>query len=83
MKQLTKEEAIEFYEAGKWAHLSFTEITVFQLNQERICMPPHIFFEALSGFLTYDEFKGGEILMDSVKERLNKRFSKILEEMSK
>ncbi len=45
--QLTREQAIEFAEAGKWEAMSFRERAEFQLEQDLMCMPFDKFHEAV------------------------------------
>jgi hypothetical protein len=46
MKQLTKEEAIEFYESGKWEDWPDRALVGFQLFQRRLCIPFEVFHAA-------------------------------------
>jgi len=46
MKQLTKEEAIEFYESGKWKEMSPEELFEFQIQQRYLAVPFDKFHEA-------------------------------------
>lgn len=45
--QLTKKEAIDFYDSKKWDFMTFKEKVDFQLFQDRLCMPFAIFHEAM------------------------------------
>ena len=47
MKQLSKEEAIEFYESDKWKEWPARAIAGFQLFQEKLCVPFDVFHEAI------------------------------------
>lgn len=47
MKQLTKEQAIEFFENESYKDMSYREIAEFQINQQKLCMPFGIFHEAV------------------------------------
>ena len=47
MKQLSKEEAIEFYEGGKWKDWPKRAIAGFQLYQKLLCVPFSVFHEAI------------------------------------
>jgi hypothetical protein len=48
MKQLSRVEAIEFFESEVWKDMSHRQIAGFQLFQELLCLPINIFMEALS-----------------------------------
>ena len=68
MRQITKEEAGEFYESGKWKELTDEEIVQMQLFQDRLCMPWGRFQEAVEKVLdrpvsTY-EFARADMLRD-------------------
>lgn len=47
VEQLTKEEAIEFHDSGKWKEMSFKQKAVLQMSQEKPCMPFDVFHEAV------------------------------------
>ena len=47
MKQLTKDQAIQFFDTKSWEALSFEERAKFQISQERLCMPFGVFHEAV------------------------------------
>ena len=47
MKQLTKEEAIAFYENKLYEKMSAKERAQFQLVQDKLCMPFDVFHEAV------------------------------------
>jgi len=50
-KELTREQAIALVESGWWKEKSAEEIVRFQLFTERLCMPFHLFHEALESAL--------------------------------
>lgn len=47
MKQLTKKQALAFYENKLYAGLTKRQIAEFQLEQQRLCVPFEIFHEAM------------------------------------
>lgn len=47
MKQLSKDEAIIFYNNNLWEPLSFRQRAEFQIKQDRLCMPFDKFHEAI------------------------------------
>ena len=49
--QLTKEQAIAFYENRLWENMSYEERTKFQMVQDRLCMPFGVFHEAITKYL--------------------------------
>lgn len=51
MRQLTKQEAIEIYDAGHWKNWSDKEIVDAQLFQYRLCVPFGVFQGALTRVL--------------------------------
>ena len=38
-KQLTKEQAIEFHDSGAWKNMGDKEKALFQMEQDKLCMP--------------------------------------------
>jgi hypothetical protein len=44
---MTREEAIAFGEAKKWEPMTLRERAVFQMQEERLCMPFSVFHEAV------------------------------------
>lgn len=47
MKQLTKDQAINFAESKAFSNMSYREIAEFQINQKKLCMPFSIFHKAV------------------------------------
>jgi len=47
MEQLTKEQAIEFYDSGAWKNMTSKERAAFQLEQDLLCMPFGEFHKAV------------------------------------
>lgn len=47
MKQLTEEQAIQLADSKAYEAMSHRERAVFQMNQDRLCMPFDIFHEAV------------------------------------
>lgn len=46
-KQLSKSEAIEYFDNKKWEGLDYREIATFQMRQKRLCIPFSVFHEAV------------------------------------
>jgi len=46
-RQLTKQEAIQFFESDGWETMTFAERAHFQANQKFLCMPLTVFHEAV------------------------------------
>lgn len=44
---MTKEEAIKLYESKFWEPMSFDERAMFQLWEDKLCMPFDVFHEAI------------------------------------
>ena len=44
---MTEEQAIAFYESGAWQRMDDYQISVFQLSEERMCIPFRIFHKAV------------------------------------
>ncbi len=51
MQQLTKEQAIRFYESGVWQDMSAQEKVEMQLFQDRLAMPFGEFLQAMESVL--------------------------------
>ena len=47
MKQLSEQEAISFYNDKLYEKMSDKEKAIFQLTQDRLCMPFEVFHEAI------------------------------------
>lgn len=47
IKQLTKQEAINFYDGKLYEYMSDREKAIFQITQDRLCMPFDVFHEAV------------------------------------
>jgi len=47
MKQLTKEEAIVFYDSQVWKEWTPRQIAEFQMEQDLLCVPFGVFHEAI------------------------------------
>lgn len=45
--QFTEDQAIEFYDNELWKEMSYLDRALFQINQERLCMPFGVFHEAV------------------------------------
>jgi hypothetical protein len=51
MQQLTKEQAVDFYNKGDWKSWTHEEIVKFQLFQEKLCMDFSRFHQAMEAVL--------------------------------
>lgn len=47
IKKLTEEQATKLYESNFWMKINFRERVLFQLLEDRLCMPFYIFHEAV------------------------------------
>jgi hypothetical protein len=84
MRQLTKEQAIKFFESGVWKTWTDEEIVKFQLFQTRLCMDFSRFHEAMEKILNRPIFSHEFAYADVLKkEYLNSKeaptFGEILE----
>lgn len=50
-RQLTRDEAVALYESGKWKTWPAAELAVFQLQQDRLCVPFDAFHGAVEKLL--------------------------------
>ena len=48
MKQLSRDEAIDFAESEYWRTLTAAQIAHFQINQDKLCMPFERFHKAMT-----------------------------------
>ena len=74
-KQLSKEEAIEFYESGTWKNMPDYEKVKLQLYQERLCMPFDVFHAAVEAALGHSVFTHEFAEIDKIRaefERVQK-----------
>jgi hypothetical protein len=44
---MTQDEAIKLYESGFWEAMSFRDRAIFQMFEDRLCMPFSVFHEAI------------------------------------
>ena len=44
---MTKEEAIKLHDSGFWEDMTHEQRAMFQMNEERLCMPFSVFHEAV------------------------------------
>lgn len=51
MQQLTKEQAIAFYNGGEWKDWTDEQIVRFQLYQDLVCLPFDRFHQAIEAVL--------------------------------
>jgi hypothetical protein len=67
MEQLSRAAAKELFVSGFWEGMSAREIALFQLSQERLCIPFGVFHEAteeaLGRSVWSHEFAKGDLLM--------------------
>lgn len=47
VKQLTKEEAIAFDDNKLWEDMDYKQRAIFQMQQDRLCMPFDVFHESI------------------------------------
>ena len=67
MGQLTKEQAIIFYNNKSYEHMTMRDIAAFQLDQDRLCVPFSLFHEALEKTLNRPVYT--HELLDKVRLR--------------
>jgi hypothetical protein len=72
---LTREQAIELSETGFWETMSFRDRAMFQMFEERLCMPFDVFHEAVEKSLGRPVFthEFGLAREDLEKELLGER----------
>ena len=51
LKQLSKEQAVKLYETEFWVHTSEKDLALFQITQDKLCMPFGIFHKAIENTL--------------------------------
>jgi len=70
MKQLTREQAIEFGQAGVWRTWTPEQRGVFQLFQEMICIPPETLKEDIEAALgrPIQTFELGSMGLDALRD---------------
>lgn len=56
MNQLTREEAIAFHDEKRWEGMSHLDRALFQMEQEKLCMPFSVFHESTEKALGYSVF---------------------------
>ena len=82
MRQLTKEQAIKFYDSKEYENWTPRQIVDFQLFQDRLCMPFPVFQEAIEKVLKRPVFTHEFAFRDQlVKEYLGDKPAPTLEEI--
>ena len=80
--QLTKEQAIEFAKSGAWAYLNDKQRALFQINQEKLCMPFEEFHKSVEITLGRPvwthEFAYDDIKHELLGEKTAPTFAEIL-----
>ena len=51
MKQITKQNAVDIHDSGRWKEWSDEYLVYFQLHQKRLCVPWSVFREAIERVL--------------------------------
>lgn len=51
IEQLTREQAIEFHDSGAWKKLTLQQRAMFQMEQDKLCMPFDEFHKAVEATL--------------------------------
>jgi hypothetical protein len=70
MKQLTKEQAIAFYENKCYENMTYRQIAEFQMEQDRLCMPFDVFHEAIEKTLGRPVFTHEFAFRDELRKEL-------------
>ena len=70
MKQLTKEQALAFYENKLYEGWTDRQIAEFQIEQERLCMPFDVFHKAIEKTLDRPVFTHEFAFSDNLKKEL-------------
>jgi hypothetical protein len=70
MKQLTKQEAIAFFDSKAWEGWSSRQIAEFQLEQDRLCVPMEVFQKAIREVLGRPVFTHEFAFRDRLKAEL-------------
>jgi hypothetical protein len=82
MKQLTKEQAIAFYDNKLYENMTLKQRAEFQLEQDRLCMPFDIFHEAIEKTLDRPVFTHEFAFRDELRKELyGKKESPTFEEI--
>ena len=70
MKQLTKEQAITFFENKCYEGMTYRQIAEFQVEQDRLCMPFNVFHEAIEKTLGRPVFTHEFAFRDEIRKEL-------------
>ena len=70
MEQLTKEQAIKFYENKCYENMSYRQIAEFQIEQDRLCVPFDIFHKAMEKTLGRPVFTHELANIEGLKKEL-------------
>lgn len=70
MKQLTKEQAIAFDKNKCYEGMTYRQIAEFQIEQDRLCMPFNVFYEAIKKTLGRPVFRHEFAFRDELRKEL-------------
>lgn len=70
MKQLTKEQALAFFENKLYEGWTDRQIAEFQIEQDRLCMPFDVFHKAIEKTLDRPVFTHEFAFADNLKKEL-------------
>lgn len=73
MKQITKEQAVRFYESGVWQDMTAKQKVEMQLFQDRLAMPFSEFHEAMESVLGRTVYTHEFANRDSLQKRVFRR----------
>lgn len=69
IKMLTKEQALKLYNSKFWEEMTYEQIAMFQLFEERLCMPFGIFHKAIEKTLKRPVWTH-ELASDDIKKEI-------------
>lgn len=69
-EQMTREQAVEFAETKQYLFMDDQEIAIFQINQDRLCMPFNVFQGAVAKTLNRPVFTHEFAERDKLKAEL-------------
>ncbi len=73
--QLTIEEALQFHDSNKWMAMTSPELALFQMQQERLCVPFNVFTDAVNRTVgrtaSIKEYEEYYTLLAEIKEKAN------------
>ena len=74
---MTKEQAQKLFDSGFWKNLSFEVIALFQIFEDKLCMPFDVFREAVEKTVGHEvqTFQFSSLGMEKLRDKIIESFN--------